>query len=409
MAKKQPQLIAGLSLGDRQLTLAAGFVHDQSRLIVRALQTVPSRGIERGVLSDPIECSDAVARLIREVEKSLSVRISKVTAALQGGGLKSYNADTSIPIPDPTVGISKKEVERVVAACKSLSLDYDRQIIHSFERGFTVDGQAGIKDPVGLSGKKLGAELHLVTAQNLAVQNLLRVINRAGVEVDQLVLPGLAASESVLADLDRDLGVSLVYIGEYQTEGFLFTDGVPRESFLVPWGLDHLAESFSRTLKLPRANAEQLLEQVKTLEMKPEWAAVPLRVQSGSLVRTFPQEQVTSFLSAKSNEFLEKIKRKLEESPFFRESASGVVMVGELAHLEGFLEASEGSLNVPVRLGTVREVEIDSDLELGPQHTTVIGLLKHTFKRQALSRKTAPHSFWKRCADKAHLVLEEYF
>ena len=408
MAKK-PQWIVGLALGDRQFTLAVGQILDHGRLLVKALESIPAQGVERGVLSDAVECSDAIARLVQQAEKTLSTRISKITVAVHGGGLRGGNANASIPIPDPGVGISKKDVERAVSACKTLSLDYDRQLIHTFERGFSVDGQAGIKDPVGLSGKKLGVDLHLMTAQNLLIQNLLKVINRAGVEVENLVLPGLAAAEAVLSDLDRDLGVTLVYIGESQTEILLFTDGAVRETFLVPWGTDHLAESFSRTLKLPKANAEQILEQVKGIEQKPEWAAVPFRFQTGSLVRTIPQEQVAGILTTKSAEFLDKVKHRLEDSTYFRESASGIVMIGELAQLEGFLEASEGALHIPVRLGTIREIEMDSNLELSAAYTVPIGLLRYSAKKHALAAKTAAGPLWRRCLDKAHQIFDEYF
>ncbi|MCM8812219.1 MAG: cell division protein FtsA [Candidatus Omnitrophica bacterium] len=406
---KKPQLIASLALGDKIFTLAAGFIHEQNRLIVRALESVPSQGIERGLITDPIECSDTIARLVRETEKKLSARILRVYTAIQGSTLTADNASAAIPIPDPTVGISRRDVEKVVNACKTLSLDYDRQIIHTFTRGFTLDGQAGIKDPVGLSGNKLGVELHLVTAQNLAVHNLLKVVNRAGVEVEQFVLPSVAAGEAVLTDLDRDLGVTLIHIGESQTETLLYTDGAVKESVLLPWGIEQLTDSMSRSLKLPKSNAEQIFEQVKTIEKQPEWAATPFTVQAGTLARTVPQEQVSHLLSEKSNEFLEKIRRKLEEIPYFRESAAGVVMVGELARLEGFLEICEQALNMPVRLGIPRGIEVDSDLELKPAYTVVMGLLAHNARRIAASRRALAGPLWRRFLEKSKQVFEEYF
>jgi len=406
---KKPQLIASLELGDKQFTLGAGFLHDQGRLIVRDLETIPAQGVQRGVLTDPVECSDTIARLVREAEKKLSVRISRVYSAINCGLLNAYNASASIPIPDPAVGISRRDVDKVISACKTLSLDYDRQIIHSFQRGFILDGQGGIKDPVGLSGKKLSVEMHFLTAQNLAVHNLLKVVNRTGVEVEQFVLPALAASDAVLSDLDRDLGVTVVHIGELQTEILLYTDGSVKETFLIPWGIDHLTQSVSRNLKLPKINAEQLLEQVKTIEQPPEWAPSSLKLQAGTLVRTVPQEEISKLLTRKTNEFLEKIRKQLEESPYFPESAAGVVMIGELARLEGFLEVSESVLNMPVRLGTPRGIEIDSDLELTPMHTIVIGLLVHNARRYTAAHRTFTGSPWRRLFEKGKQIFEEYF
>ncbi len=179
----KPSFVAGLELGARQFVLAVGSLEERHRLVVRALEEIPAHGIERGILSDPVECTDTVAHLLRQVEKALSSKVTTALVAVHGNHLKSSNASALIPIPDPTVGISRRDVERALTSCKTLSLEYDRQILHTFVRGFSVDGQSGIKDPVGLSGTKLGVELHLVTAQNLAIQNLTRVLHRAGLEV----------------------------------------------------------------------------------------------------------------------------------------------------------------------------------------------------------------------------------
>ncbi|MBI3616154.1 MAG: cell division protein FtsA [Candidatus Omnitrophica bacterium] len=415
----RPQLIAGLELGSRHFTVAIGEVDERHQLIVRGVESVPARGVERGVLSDPVECVDAVARLMRQAEQSLSLRAPKVLATLHGNQIKSYNASASIPVPDPTTGISSRDVDRVLTTCRTLSLDYDRQILHAFERGFAVDGQSGIKDPVGLSGAKLTVELHLVTALNLAAQNLTRVLNRAGLEVEGLVLPGLATAEAVLSDLDRDIGVTLIRIGDLQTEVLLFTEGEVRETFLIPWGTDQLAENLSRIFKLPRVAGDQLLDQVRTLEepsVRPEFvegrtpqADIPLRVKAGSLVRTIPQGQVVHSVGLKAKEFLTRLKRCLDETPYFRESAAGVVMVGSLARLEGFLEMAEGQLNMPVRLGNVREIQLDSKFTLSASHTTAIGLLRWGLRRRLPAGTKPSGSAWLGWLDRTRHLLEEYF
>jgi len=298
----------------------------------------------------------------------------------------------------------------VVTTCRTLSLDYDRQILHAFERGFSVDGQSGIKDPVGLSGAKLSVDLHLVTALNLAVQNLTRVLNRAGLEVEQMVLPGLATAEAVLSDLDRDLGVTLIRIGEVQTEVLLFSEGAVRETFLMPWGTDHLAETLSRSLKLPRAAADQLLEQIQTLDIpvRPE-PAVPFRIKTGSLSKTIPQDQVVHLVAGRTKDFLGRLRRRLDDSPYSRESSAGIVMVGSFARLEGFLEMAEELLNMPVRLGTTRGIQLDPQVTLGTQHTTAVGLLRHGVRRRLPTGQPLTGSPWLRWLDRTRLLLEEYF
>ncbi len=411
--------IAGLDLSAKIFTLAVGELPESKRLVIRAVESIPAQGIQRGGLSDPIEFSDAVARLVRQAEKSISGHIPSVYATLLGNHCRSFNAAASIPIPDPNVGVSPRDAERVVNTCRTLSLDYDRQILHSFPRGFSVDGQGGIKDPVGLFGTKLSVELHLVTALNLGIQNLTRVLNRAGLEVEQLLIPGVAVAEAVLPPLDKELGVTLIWIGDFRTEALLFTDGSIRETLLIPWGADPLADGLSRSLKLPLATAEQLLEQVQRLEPSPSGGngglTLPLRVQTGSVVRSVPAEQVIQAVGARVKEFLNRLRKRLQETEYFRESAAGIVVVGPLARWEGFLELAESLLNVPVRMGVLQGIGTAKDLEVNPQVTlradqvAAIGLLKQATAQRGGSHRSLPAPGLLRWVERGRRLLEEYF
>lgn len=427
MGSKKPSLLVGLELGPREFTAAAGEVLPDHRLIVREVESIPAEGFEKEGLSDPIECADVVARLVRRIEKNLPARITRATAAFPTSHLRVLNASATIPIPDPAGGISRQDVERALATCRTLSLDYDRQIVHAFERGFSVDGQSGVRNPVGLSGKKLSVEIHLVTAPTLAVQNFTRVLNRAGLEVEGFVMPGLGAAAAVLPDLDRDLGVTLVRIGEFQTEVLLFEDGDIRETFLMPGGVEDLLETLSRSLKLPRVSAEYLFEQVRSVEEqpatapvaagvlgpaadgRPDWASVPLRTGPGAAVRTFPQGQVVQVVRSRAKDHLSRIQRRLAASPLFLDCASGVVVVGYLSRLEGFLEMAEGMLNMPVRLGAVKGMELASGLAPRPQDLTAIGLLRHSARRRSAAAQPSNAPPWLRPLERVQRILQEYF
>jgi cell division protein FtsA len=378
-------------------------------LKLQAVESVQAGGIHQGALSDPAECADTVSRLVRQLDERQGIRLSKVLAAAYGNQVRSQNAAACVPILEPEVGVSARDVERAVGTCRSLGLDYDRQIIHLFSQGFSVDGQSGIKNPVGLFGAKLTAHLHLVTGLSSGLSNLHRVFNRAGLTAEELVMPGMAAAEAVLSDLDRDLGVVLIAIGETFTEAVLFGEGSAREMILFPWGTDPLASALSRNLKLPWAAADQLLAQLGSLEELPQWTSVPLRISAGSLVRTFPQGQVASWVTARAKEFLKQLAARLEERPYFREASSGIVMVGPLAHVGGFLELAEEAFNVPVRIGNIREVEVDPGVSLKPSHTTLVGLLRLGVKRRASSSNPIPQRPWGMISHRVRKVLEEYF
>lgn len=407
--KKEP-LVAGLDLGPSQFVLAAGILKDGQRLTVQVVESVPAQGFEKDGLTDPIECTDAVSRLVRQAERSLSSRISGATVSFPACQLKSFNATAAVPVQDPTSGISRQDIEKAVTTCRSLALDYDRQILHSFERGFAVDGQTGIKNPLGLSGKKLTVDLHLVTAPNLGVQNLGRVLTRAGLEAERLVMPGIGVGEAVLADVDRDLGITLVRIGDSQIEVILFADSEIRETFLVPGGADDLAESLSRSFKLPNMAAGHLLEQVSTIEeLSPEKAALPLRSGLGASVRPFPQGEVVQVVRAKAKDLLTRVQRKLDGNPIFMDCASGVVVVGHLSRLEGFLEMAEQTFNAPVRLGTMKGIELAEGVNLKATDLPAIGLLRHSARRKAAVTRSSNTPPWMRPLETVQRLLQDYF
>ena len=407
---KKEQLVAGLDLGPRQFVLAAGRLQEPQRLVVQAVESLPAQGFEKEGLSDAVECADAVSRLVRQAERALSARIAGATVAFPAAQLKSFNAGATVPVQDPGVGINRQDVEKAVSTCRSLSLDYDRQILHCFERGFAVDGQTGIKNPAGLSGKKLAVDLHLVTAPNAGIQNLTRVLNRAGLEAEQLVMPGLGVTEAVLADVDRDLGVTLVRIGDSQIEVLLFDDGEVKETFLIAGGAEDIAENVSRSLKLPRVSAEHLLEQVSTVEELPEEkAALPLRSGLGASARTFPQGQVAQLVRSKAKDLLTRIQRRLEGNPVFLDCASGGVVTSYLSRMEGFLEMAEQTFNAPVRLGTVKEVELAEGINLRGQDTVAVGLLRHSARRRLATARPSNSAPWMRPLETVQRLLQDYF
>ena len=406
---KKETSLAGIELGSKWFTAAVGHLQE-GRLRIQALDSVPAQGFEKEGLSDPIECADGVSRLLRQVGRTDGLKVTTAVVAFPANHLKSANASATIPIPEPGAGITRQDVEKVLSTCRTLSVEYDWKILHAFERGFSVDGQSGVRNPIGLSGRKLEVELHLVTALNLTVQNLTRVINRSGLEVDAFILPAAGCAEAVLSDLDRDLGVALVRIGEFLTEVVLYNDGEVRETFLIPGGMDDLVEHLSRSLRLPRVAAERLLSQVRTLGEPPDENSVPLETGPGvSTARSVSQPQAVQLVRHRCRELLHKLRRRLAANSIFPDCASGVVTVGPLARVEGFLEMAEEFLNVPVRLGAVKEVELAAGLSLRQQDVTAVGLLRYGLRRQMAAAQPAVLPAWLKPLERFRRLLQEYF
>jgi len=411
--------LAGLELGQRQFTAAVGQWSavpagkngrsSGGRLLVQAVGSVPAQGISAEGISNAIEAADAVVRLMRGLERMLDIKLPIVATAVDNSQVQGINATASVPLKDPSIGIVQQDVERVIQTCRTLSLDYDRQILHAFQRGFTVDGQPRVKNPIGLYGRKLTAELHLVTALTGTVQNLTRTLNRAGLEVEGLFLPAVAAGEAVLCDLDRDLGVTLIRIGDFQTEAALYADGVIRETVLFPWGKQRLAEGLSRSLRIPRAAAVELLEKTRSLEENSAWNKQQIEAASGEIAHTFSHGDIARLLRGRVEGFLQQLQRRLAASPHFRDSASGVVMVGRLAGLEGFLEMAETRINLPVRLGAPRDLELGGDVRLTSAHTTAVGLLRCAAKVRLPQARPWPASWMGQWVERGRRLLEDYF
>lgn len=403
-------LLAGLDLSGRHFSLAVARPQEEGRgLLLMAAESVPARGVQRGVLSDPVECAEAVSRLVRQAEKSASGRVSSVWCTFLGNHLKCFNAAASVPVPDPAAGITERVVEEAVQSCRTLSLDYDRQILHAFDRDFSVDGQPGVRNPVGLHGKKLSAELHLVTVPALSVQNLVKILNRSGLEVQGFVLPALAASEAVLAELDKDLGVIVVRIGDYETQAVLFSDGAPRQIACFPWGVERLVDGLSRALHAPRVSVEQLLQEVDSIEESALASERPLPVRGGTVTRTFTQGQVAGLLAARLRELIQRIGKRLTPTPEYYGSSSGLVMVGNLSRLDGFLEMAEKLLNLPVRMGTARGIRLGERVSLKEHHTAAVGLLHAGNKKRTSSSRPWPLPPWLKGVEKVRRLVADYF
>lgn len=406
---KQVLTVAGLDLGPKQFVGGVAEVEASGRLILRALKEVPAQGFGKDGLTDPIECADGIGRLLRAIDRVTGIAIPSVSVCFPANHLKCFNASASIPIPEPGVGVSHQDVEKVIQTCLTLSVEYDQRVLHTFERSFTVDGQTGIKSPVGLTGRKLGVELHIVTASETMLQNLTRVIHRSGLEVDGFVAPGLACGQVVLSELDRDLGVALIRIGDHAVELLLYSDGQLKESFVLKGGTEDLIDHIGSALRLPRVAAESIFTQVHSVEERPESASVALKAGVGATTRSISEAQVVSLIRMRCRELVQRIRRTLAVNPLFRDCASGVVVVGSLVRLDGFLEMLEGALNVPVRMGVAKGVELEEGMKPRQQDIPLMGLIAYKMNEMKDTPASSVLPLWLKPLSRFRKILKDYF
>lgn len=404
-------VVAGVDIGTHQITAAVGQPGAAAPLEVLGLRVGPTRGLAHGVIVDLGDCVDAIARVVRQVEEQTEARVTAVAATVHGPTLRSHNTTAEITLPDTSSEISRWDVDRVLAACRAAASAYDRQLLHEFIQRFAVDDQDGVRNPLGLFGGKLEAQLHVVTAQTSLLQSWRKVFNHAGLEVQALVLPGVATSAAVLSDLDRDLGAIVVDIGGAHTDIVCCVDGAIRETLSVPWGGDRLTERLAERFHLPLAVAEQVKLQCNSVET-PASADDMVRVPTGAgATRAVPRADATALLAADAQELFSAVRQRLEGSRYFREASSGMVVTGGTALMEGLLERAETTCNLPVRLGSLHGVTMPPRVTATPTSVTAIGLLAYQLAAQPQARvstSTTDHPIG-RLVHRAKSLLEDYF
>lgn len=408
---KRRAVVAGVDVGTHQITVAVGQPGADSPLEILGLRVGPMRGLAHGVIVDLGDCVDSIARVVRQVEEQTETRITSVAATVHGPTLRNHNTTASITLPETTSEISRWDIDRVLAACRTAAVSYDRQIVHEFIQRFAVDDQDGVRNPLGLFGGKMEAQLHVVTAQTSLLQSWRKVLNHAGLEVHSLLLPGVATSAAVLSELDRDLGAIVVDIGGAHTDIICCVDGAVRETMSVPWGGDRLTERLAEQFHLPLAVAEQVKLQCNSIE-SPASADEVVRVPNGAgVTRSVSRADAASLLAADCQELFSAVRQRLEGSRYFREASSGMVVTGGTALMEGLLERAETACNLPVRLGSLHGVTTNPRVTVTPTSVTAIGLLAHQLAVQPAARistSTTAHPIG-RLVHRAKSLLEDYF
>ena len=403
-------IVAGVDIGTHQITVAVGHPAASQPLEVVALRVGPTRGLAHGVIVDLGDCVDAVARVVRRAEEQAGTRITTVAATIHGPAIRSHNATASISLPELNSEISRWDVDRVLAACCTAATSYDRQALHELIQQFTVDGQSGVRNPVGLFGGTLEAQLHVVTIQTSALQSWRKVLSHAGLEVQGLVLPGVATSHAVLSELDRDLGAIVIDIGGAHTDIICWVDGAIRETLSVLWGGDRITERLAETFELPLAVAEEVKLQCNSIEASSS-DDDELRVPISSGVCTASRAGVAELLHRETQELFTAVRQKLETSRYFREAAAGLVVTGGTALMAGVLELAEGACNLPVRLGTLHGITTKPGLRVVPTSPTAVGLLAYQMaaRRPVRSLIPSPEHPIGRLMQRAKALLEDYF
>lgn len=401
--KTDKHLIVGLDIGTSKVVAIVGEVKPDGSLEIIGIGSHPSRGLKKGVVVNIESTVQSIQRAVEEAELMAGCEINSVFAGIAGSHVKSLNSHGIVAIRDKEV--TGGDVERVIDAARAVAIPADQKILHILPQEFIIDDQDGVKEPIGMSGVRLEAKVHMVTGAVSAAQNIIKCVRRCGLEVDDLILEQLASSYSVLTEDEKDLGVCLVDIGGGTTDLAVFTDGSIRHTAVIPIAGDQVTNDIAVALRTPTHYAEEI--KIKYACALPQLANPDETIEVPSVgerpPRRLARQTLAEVVEPRYEELFSLVQAELRRSGFEDVIAAGIVLCGGSAKMEGAIELAEEVFHMPVRLGIPQHVSGLSDVVRNPIHATGVGLL--LFGAQNISQGGERHlgagvsSVWQRMKD----------
>lgn len=374
MSGRRDNLIVGLDIGTTKICAIVGALTEDGIDIV-GIGSSPSRGLRKGVVINIDSTVQSIRKAIEEAELMAGCEIKSVFAGIAGGHIKGINSQGVIAIKNREV--SSEDVKRVIEAAKAIAIPMDREVIHILPQEFIIDDQDGIREPLGMSGVRLEAKVHIVTGAAASAQNIVKSCNRGGLDVADIVLEQLASSEAVLSPEEKELGVALVDIGGGTTDIAIFVDGAIKHTAVLSLGGHQITNDIAVGLRTPMAEAEKIKHKygccLSSMVGKDETIEVPS--VGGRKPRILSRQLLAEILEPRVEEIFTLVNREIVKSGFEDVIASGVVITGGSTILEGMVELAEQIFNLPVRRGVPQNIGGLVDVVNSPVYATGVGLV----------------------------------
>ncbi len=384
MAKKgESGLIVGLDIGTSKIEAIVGEVNDEGVIEIIGIGSSPSRGLKKGVVVNIESTVQSIQRAVEEAELMAGCEIHSAYTGIAGSHIKSYNSTGVVAIRVQEVSVG--DVERVIDAARAIAIPADQRILHVLPQDYIIDGQEGIRDPIGMSGVRLEARVHLVTGAVSAAQNIVKCVERCGLRVDDIILEQLASSYAALTEDEKDLGVCLVDIGGGTTDLAVFVNGAIAHSAVIPIAGDQVTNDIAVALRTPTQYAEEIKIKyacaLRQLADPNETIEVP--GVGDRPARRLSRQTLASVVEPRYEELLQLVQAELRRSGCEELVAAGVVLTGGSARMEGVVDLAEEVFHMPVRLGMPYNVSGLIDVVRNPMHSTGVGLLIYAQQARA--------------------------
>jgi cell division protein FtsA len=378
-------VVVGLDIGTTKICTVVGEI-GEGRVNIIGLGTHPSKGLRKGMVVNIDSTVQSIKKAVEEAELMADCHITSVYAGIAGGHIKGINSHGVIAVKNRE--ITPNDVRRVIDAASAVAIPMDREVIHIIPQEFIVDDQDGIKDPVGMSGVRLEGRVHIITGAISSAQNIIKCANRAGLDVDDIVLEQLGSSEAVLTPEEKDLGVAIIDIGGGTTDLVVFSNDAIKHTAVVSLAGNHITSDISMGLRTPLEEAEKIKKRygsaLVSMVQKDETIEVPS--VGGRKPRILSRQMLAEIIEPRVEEILTLVHNEVMKTEYGDLIASGLILTGGTAILEGIPELAEQIFNLPVRRGTPLGIGGLVDLVNSPIYATGVGLVLYGSRHEVQSR-----------------------
>jgi len=376
------RLVTGIDLGSSKVAAAIGALTDDQEVEVLGFGSCPAKGIRRGIVVNLEALVGCIEDAVEEAETMARTRVRSVFANVSGNHVRGINSRGMTSVSSRDMEISNRDVSRVIKAAKAINFPMDREVLHVFPQEFIVDGLRGIEHPVGMTGVRLEAEVHIVTGSTTSIQNVVKSVHKAGFEVEQLMFGPMAASMTCLRPEEKDLGCLLVDMGAGTTDVLVFSGGSLRHSCVIGKGGDHISHDIAVVLRIGMDQAEELKKNAgcafASFVSRSETVNVPLEEEGRS--KTISRSYIGEIIEPRVEQLFDAVGEEIRRSGVDKLIGSGVVLTGGCTQLEGVVELAEQCLKMPARKAYPRNVYGLEDVLKDSGSTVSVGLVVYGLK-----------------------------
>ena len=403
MAKEYKDLVVGLDIGTSKVMVVVAEVQTSGDLKLAGIGVADSQGLKRGVVVNIDATVSSIQQALKEAEFMADCRIGRVFTGITGSHIRGMNSSGMVAIKDREVSAS--DISRVIETARAINIPADLRLLLVEPQEFVIDGQ-DVKEPIGMSGLRLEAKVHIATGAQSAAENIIKCVRRCGLEVDQLMLNPLASSHAVLSDDERELGVALVDIGGGTTDVAIFSGGAIRHTAVIPIAGDLITSDIAMALRTPTKDAEEIkvmAGRAKQLLADPE-ARIEVPGLGDREPRMISRQALAGVIEPRVEEIFTLVQQVIRDSGYEEVLSSGIVLTGGTAVMPGMIELGEDIFLKPVRRGVPTMANALSDMVAHPRAATVMGLLEEARLARLRGHKVAKsassmQSAWGRLRD----------